>query len=203
MHKEILSKKQADLLPVIKSFAKDFGLVGGTAIALHIGHRESVDFDLFTNVEFDNSKIRRKLVGQGKKIEHVFQDNKDEYSILVDGVKITFFYYPFKIKFSKKFSDIIGLPDLLTLGAMKAYALGRRAKWKDYVDIYFINRDYHNVDKLVKTAKQIFKSEFNEKIFRSQLAYFNDIDYSEKVIFHEGFDVDDKTIQTELKKLSI
>ena len=47
MHKEILSEEQANLLPLVKTFSKNFGLVGGTAIALHIGHRESLDFDLF------------------------------------------------------------------------------------------------------------------------------------------------------------
>ena len=47
MHKEIFTKEQTDLLPLIKEFSKDFILVGGTAIALHIGHRQSIDFDLF------------------------------------------------------------------------------------------------------------------------------------------------------------
>ncbi len=60
MHKEVLSKKQANLLPFLKSFSKDFGLVGGTAIALHLGHRQSIDFDLFTNEEFNNATLRKK-----------------------------------------------------------------------------------------------------------------------------------------------
>ena len=56
MHKEILSKEQFDLLPFIKLFSKDFYLVGGTAVALHIGHRRSIDFDLFTD------KLRIKAI---------------------------------------------------------------------------------------------------------------------------------------------
>ncbi|MCB6599156.1 hypothetical protein LI118_17050, partial [Erysipelatoclostridium ramosum] len=72
----------------------------------------------------------------------------------------------------------IKLPDLLTLAAMKAYALGRRAKWKDYVDLYFAMKDYFPISAIVKKAKGIFGAEFNEKIFRAQLAYFKDIDYS-------------------------
>ena len=55
MHKEILTAKQTGLLPVIKTFSKDFGLVGGTAIALYIGHRQSIDFDLFSLKMFDYS----------------------------------------------------------------------------------------------------------------------------------------------------
>ncbi len=46
MHKEILSKKQIDFFPHLKKFSNDFGLVGGTAIAFHLGHRQSIDFDL-------------------------------------------------------------------------------------------------------------------------------------------------------------
>ena len=48
MHKEILTDEQINLLPLVQLFNKDFGLVGGTAIAFHIGHRESIDFDLFS-----------------------------------------------------------------------------------------------------------------------------------------------------------
>ena len=44
----ILSQGQKDLLPIIKQFQTDYYLVGGTAIALLLGHRESIDFDLFT-----------------------------------------------------------------------------------------------------------------------------------------------------------
>lgn len=203
MHKEILTKKQSELLSLIKLFSKNFGLVGGTAIALQLGHRQSIDFDLFSDKRIDNVKIRKKIVGSQKKIKHVFRDDNDEYTILIDDVKFTFLYYPFKIKFSKKFEDTIKLPDLLTLAAMKAYALGRRAKWKDYVDLYFILQNFHTIDKIIKQAKIIFKQEFNEKIFRSQLAYFKDIDYSERIIYIENSEIKNTIIKQELTKFSL
>lgn len=56
MHREILSENQIRLLPLIKTYSADFGLVGGTAIALHLGHRRSIDFDLFTDKDFANEK---------------------------------------------------------------------------------------------------------------------------------------------------
>ena len=46
MHVEILSSSQKKLLPYVAQFKRSFYLVGGTAIALHLGHRESIDFDL-------------------------------------------------------------------------------------------------------------------------------------------------------------
>jgi hypothetical protein len=47
MHLEILSKEQVELLTFIEKFKSRFYLVGGTAIALQIGHRQSIDFGLF------------------------------------------------------------------------------------------------------------------------------------------------------------
>lgn len=154
-------------------FSKDFGLVGGTAIALHIGHRQSVDFDLFTGKLFANENIRRRVL-KVKKIEKVLRDEAGQYTISVNGVRMTFFHYPFTIEFSRKLDEIIKLPDLLTLAALKAYALGRRIKWKDYVDLYFILKDYHSIGEIIKRAKKLFGMEFNEKMFRAQLAYFKD-----------------------------
>jgi len=58
MHEEILEEKQKKLLTLLSKFSPQFGLVGGTAIALHLGHRRSIDFDLFTTVDFDTDKIR-------------------------------------------------------------------------------------------------------------------------------------------------
>ena len=93
--------------------------------------------------------------------------------------------------------------DLLTLAALKAYALGRRAKWKDYVDLYFVMRDFYSLDKITKRAREIFGDLFNEKIFRTQLAYFKDIDYSEEVIWTPKFEVKDAEIKKCLLEWSI
>jgi hypothetical protein len=70
------------------------------------------------------------------------------------NTKITFLYYPFKIEFNNDFEGI-RVADLLTLSALKAYALGRRTKWKDYVDLYFILKNY-TLDQVVEKAESIF-----------------------------------------------
>src|SRR3989344_1345068 len=200
MHVEVLTKKQAAILPLLKEFKNSFGLVGGTAIALHLGHRRSIDFDLFSLKKFDNSKIQRYFLVNHKKIEHVFIDQEGEYSILVGGVKVTFLFYPFKIKFKQKLNNYLKLADLLTLAAMKAYSLGRRAKWTEYVDLYFIMNGHFKIKAITKKAKEIFGGNFNEKIFRSQLAYFKDIDYSEKVIYLPHRQAADEEIKKSLIK---
>ena len=201
-HKEALTTEQQALLPLVASFSRDFGLVGGTAIALCIGHRFSIDFDLFSENEFENFRIRKRIL-KLKKIDRVLRDETGQYTLVVGGVRLTFFQYPFPVRFNKKFYDVIKLPDLLTLAAMKAYALGRRAKWKDYVDLYFVMEKYHGIGKIAERARQIFGTEFNEKMFRSQLAYFKDIDYSEKIIYVKGFETKDNAIRKSLINFSL
>ena len=202
LHPEILTEKQKELLPLVKKFYKDFGLVGGTAIALHIGHRESIDFDLFSFDEFEPLNIKRHIVNF-KTIDKVIVSKPYEFTLLLNEVKMTFFHFPFKIDYEIDYDEILKLPSLLTLAAMKAYALGRRAKWKDYVDLYFVIKDFHSVSEIAKQAKNIFKNEFNEKIFRTQLAYFKDIDCTEKIIYKEGFAVDDKIVKKSLIEFSL
>ena len=203
MHKEILTEEQAKLLPLVGKFIKDFGLVGGTAIALQIGHRQSIDFDLFSTKEFNNAKVRKLITASGRKIGKVYKDELGQFTFFVDEVQVTFFHYPFKLEFSEHFEKTLRMPDLITLAAMKAYVLGRRAKWKDYVDLYFIINKYHSLKKIVKRGKTIFNGEFNERIFREQLAYFKDIDYQEEVVFLKGFAISDKIIKKKLIEFSL
>jgi len=201
-HKEILTDEQFNLLPLIKLFSGDFGLVGGTAIALHLGHRRSIDFDLFSLKEFDNQKIRRKIV-KFSKINQIIRDETDQFTLLIKDVRLTFLYYSYPIIFSNNFENIIKFSDLPTLAAMKAFALGRRAKWKDYVDLYFVARQYDGIRKICKKAQEIFGNEFNEKLFRSQLAYFEDINYSEAITFMPGFEISDEKIKQALIDFSL
>lgn len=201
MHEEVLTKNQKELLPLIKSFSIQFGLVGGTAIALQIGHRRSIDFDLFTHKHFSNTSILNKIA-QEFAIEKIFVDKPSELTILINKVKLTFYKYPFGIEYSVKLDDIIKMPDFLTLSAMKAHALGRRAKWKDYVDLFFIFKEL-SLKNITKRTREIFKGEFNERLFREQLAYYDDIDYSEKVDFMKGFRVSDEKIKETLTEISL
>lgn len=201
MHHEILNKDQRELLPLVSKFSRKFGLVGGTAIALQIGHRQSIDFDLFTTKSFNNLSIRNVI--KGHTINRIFKDEIGQYTLIISSVQFTFFQYPYEIKFAKNFEDIIKIPDLLTLAAMKLFALGRRAKWKDYVDIYFILKRYHGLKEIIEKANQIFGSEFNERIIREQLSYYADIDYSEEVIFMPGYEVEEETVKKELIDFSI
>jgi hypothetical protein len=193
MHGEILSDKQREMLPLIAQFKQSFYLVGGTAIALHIGHRRSIDFDLFTPSRLNKARVWQKL---SKISVKKIAEDVDQLHIYINGVKVTFFNYPYPVAHPVQFEHLITLPSLLSLAAMKAFALGRRAKWKDYVDLYFLLKDFFSIKEIAMEAEQLFGQLFSEKLFREQLAFHKDINYSEEVEFMEGFEADDATIKT-------
>jgi len=182
MYREILTEEQIELLPLVKTFKREFYLVGGTAIALHIGHRRSVDFDLFKYNKLKKKQIADKIEKNGFSFQQLYQSD-EELTVVVNSVKMTFYSYPYQIFHPLHFDKIISLPDLLDLAAMKAFALGRRAKWKDYTDLYFILKNHYSLRQLSDRAFEIFAKLFSEKLFRQQLCYFTDINYSEKVEF--------------------
>ncbi len=201
MHKEVLTQNQQDLLAIINRFSNEYYMVGGTAIALQIGHRESIDFDLFKKGKVDTLGIKRtfgdKLVKNAILVERSY-----EFTFVVKDVKFTFYDFPYKIKANVDFDGIIRVPDLLTLSAMKAFALGKRAKWKDYVDLYFIFQQYSLSD-VIKKTEDVFKNEFNSKLFREQLYYFDDISYEEQVHYKQGFEVSDEKVKQFLTQIAI
>jgi len=202
MHKEILSQEQMALFPLLERFGKEFGLVGGTAVALHLGHRRSIDFDLFSEKEFQNIALERNIK-KVLSIERVLVSRAGELTFVSKGVKVTFFCYPFHVEYTDSFEGLIPMPDILTLAAMKAFAIGKRAKWKDYVDVYFILKNQHSLQEVVARAKEIFGPEFNEKIFRTQLSYFDDINYDEAVDFMPGYAIEESAIKEALIRFSL
>jgi len=163
MHTEILSKEQTDLLPVVALFSKDFYLVGDTAIALYLGHRESIDFDLFTHKTIKRRSIKNLL--KNKDFNYtILHEAYDQFHIVAEGVKLTFFNFSYKIEHKHKFNNIITIPTLLDLAAMKAYAFGGRAKWKDYVDMYFFLKNKITIKQITGRAQHIFKDAFSIRI---------------------------------------
>lgn len=180
MHKKILSRSQTDLLPLIRSFNREYYLAGDTAIALYLGHRRSIDFDLFKYAHLEHKKNLDRI--RAFKVPFtVTRRVSEQMNLILNDVKVTFFEYPFEVNHNTWFEKHIKLPPLIDLAAMKSYALGRRSKWKDYVDLYFLIRDFYSIDEISGRAEEIFGELFSHKLFRAQLSYFEDIDYTEEV----------------------
>lgn len=202
MHPNILTDAQAELLTLIKHFHPKFYLVGGTALALQLGHRRSIDFDLFTQKSLESPNIRATIKKHHFTIGRALIETQSELTLFINGIKTTFYVYPYSVGHKVVFNGIITLPDVLTIASMKAFALGQRAKWKDYVDLFFIFKTY-SLKQVVRTAISNFGSGFDEKLFREQLAYFKDINYSEELEYMPGFNVTDDAIKKQLTEISL
>jgi hypothetical protein len=194
MHRNILKKEQVELLPLIKIFKKDFYLAGGTAIAVHIGHRYSLDFDLFTSGDIKRKGLKMLMARHNYTVQQILFEDSIQLHCIVNGVKLTFFQFPYPITPSVEFEKTIKMPDLLTLAAMKAFALGGRGKWKDYVDLYYIFKNHYAFEQVTEKAGSLFGDAFNEKLFKQQLAYFDDISFEEEVEY-----VTDPVSENEIK----
>jgi hypothetical protein len=181
----------------MSGFKREYYLVGGTAIALHIGHRQSIYFDMFKKNELKISKIISKISEAGYSYIVTCRVS-EQLNLIINKVKLTFFQYPFSIETPCKYENIFKMPDLLTLSAMKAYALSRRSKWKDYVDLYFVLKKYYSINDITEKAIAIYGDLFSEKLFRAQICYFEDIDFSEPVIF-----LDEKPSEEDIKTFLI
>jgi len=202
MHFEILNKDQRDLLPFLAKFKREYYMVGGTAIALHIGHRLSIDFDLFKLGNIKPKSIFLKF--EAAKEQFAITLNREgQLNLMCRNVKFTFINFDYKVPHAISVQKAITIPDLLDLAAMKAFALGRRSKWKDYVDLYFIIKDHYAVNIISNRAVQIFGEMFSEKLFRGQLSYFTGISFEEQVEFMPGFDVPENLIKEFLINASL
>ncbi len=195
MHLEILNSDQKALIPFLKKYSHKYYLVGGTAIAMHLGHRESIDFDMFTfeKINFINIKNHVSL----SKLKYkVINQKPDQIHFVINNVKLTFFRFPFKIDALVYYEKYFRIPNLLTLAGMKAFALGHRGKWKDYVDLYFILKNHFTIKEISNEAIKIFGELFNPILFTKQLSYFGDMNYDEEVFYLPGFEVSDEEVKS-------
>ncbi len=173
---DVLTPGQKDVFAKLGAFKRIGVMAGGTALAFQLKHRRSYDFDIFTskkipaNLSWESKKIF------GKKIK-VIQESENELTFFTpQDIKVTFFYYPFRplYKTIKTFS--ISIFDWKDIAVDKSYTLGRRPIWRDYVDLFFIIKKGHNLERIISDAQKKFQGLFSEKLFLGQLIYFNDLE---------------------------
>ncbi len=175
MHTEALTEKGLQLLPSLPAFG-GFYLAGGTSLALQIGHRVSVDFDFFSP-----EPIPRELFAKAKQVFATstiapLVNNVDELTILVDNVKLTFLTYPFPFIEPLVRMAELSLLSVAEIGATKAYTIGRRGSYKDYVDLFYILSEHHaSLQEVIAMAEHKCAREFNSRLFAEQLLYVDDV----------------------------
>ena len=191
MHQEALDKKRREIFSCLNNFP-GFYLAGGTALALQIGHRLSLDFDFFSQKEISKNLLTKiKKVFTDKNVV-VSVNNSDELTVFVNDIKITFLKYPFPVL--KKLASYQGvyLLDIKEITATKAYTIGRRGSYKDYIDLYFVFKKSHAcLRDIIDLANKKYKDEFNSRLFLEQLIYLQDIEDEEIIFLKEKADKQD------------
>ena len=165
-----------DLLELLKKLMDEkifssFNLVGGTSLALQMGHRNSVDIDLFGNAEIEVDLFIDKLSTFGEVV--VTQSTKNILITKIDDIKVDFVNYKYPLLTDILVKDNIRMLSFKDIAAMKLNAIAGRGSKKDFIDLYFLlkefslqeilsfyGRKYHDGSLFMVGLKIVFKQRY-------------------------------------------
>lgn len=175
---QVLNKDQKRVFHQLKFLEKKgFYLAGGTALALQLGHRTSLDFDFYTRAHFSSNRLLAKLKEVfPEKVEETGRA-KDTLFVRIDKVSNSFFWYKYRLVSSLVKTEGPPLASLEDIAAMKLIALTGRARKRDYVDIFYLTKAL-GLAEMFAAAKKKYPP-FNPYIVRRALGFFNDIEDEE------------------------
>lgn len=164
--------KELMVIPDLLSFF----LVGGTNLSLKLGHRRSIDIDLFTNTPFDSDALLRVLE---KKYSELIIIKHTPGAILgyINGIKVDLILYDYQMLESVEVIDTIRFASLPDVVAMKISAISRRGAQKDFWDLAEL-LDHYSLEQMLSFFAQKHKATDIGHIVRS-LIYFADAEESE------------------------
>jgi hypothetical protein len=170
---DCLPKAQQELLARLSraEWTAFFYLAGGTALALHIGHRRSIDFDFFSATEFDQSKLGNRLAAMGKVMR--LAESEGTLHCTLDGIKLSFFHYPHPLCRAIEWQKL-HIASILDIAVMKLEAIAGRGNKKDFVDLYFILQRFNLTELLQKHEQKYGPDWSNRYHLLKSLIYFAD-----------------------------
>jgi len=176
----VLSWNQKKILKNI-SFLQKYGfyLAGGTALALHFGHRTSKDLDFYTKEHFDSLKLIGEFQKVFKKDLKEPKRAEDTLWLKIKNTDLSFFRYPYSLirpLTSYQSVDLASPEDII---AMKIEAIITRGLKRDFVDIYFAIKRY-GVKGILNFFKEKYPEVFNEYNCITALTYFEDAESGEQ-----------------------
>lgn len=116
-------------------------LVGGTALALLLGHRKSIDLDLFGHIVCDSTQLENELSGVGKVT--ILKDSSNIHVFSIENVKVDIVNYPYNWIGYPIHEDNLKIASLDDICAMKLAAITGRGTRKDFIDIYFLAKHFN------------------------------------------------------------
>lgn len=170
----ILPKKQRELFNFLSGqvWLDSFYLAGGTALALQIGHRQSIDFDFFTKSSFDKKKVVKKAVEFGT--FELFTEGVDTIHGALNGVQISFFRLEDKLLGETINFRHLHVASMLDIAAMKLNAVSGRGTKKDFIDLYFLLEKFSLPELFEGYEAKYGKTVSNNYHLLKSLTYFGD-----------------------------
>jgi len=172
LHTETVQNTLLELLSGIMSdpLFEEFRLVGGTSLALQIGHRQSIDIDLFGDQELEEYEISDFLSQFGK--IQVLKKSKNILIYNVNGVKVDFVNYKYPWLTSGISENEFRLASKKDIGAMKLNAIAGRGSKKDFIDLYFLLKEF-SLGELIGFYRTKYQ-DGSEFLVLKSLSYFDD-----------------------------
>lgn len=176
MYKEAIDKQTRRVWRKIakSGIADNFYLAGGTALAVHCGHRKSIDLDFFSPEDFSTSDLKRQLPQIGKIV--LLGEADGTLHITVDHVKVSFFRYRYNLLFPPVKFEGLKLADERDIAAMKLDAVSSRGSKKDFIDIYELLRKYTLLELIEFFQNKYTGIRYNILHILKNIVYFNDAD---------------------------
>lgn len=167
----LISKLNSLLLP------DNTYMAGGTAVTLYLGHRVSIDIDLFTEEHFFTGPILDAIKATSSiSVESI--SDKDSFIAEVEGVRLSLFFYPYPLLEPLYYDQInkIALASLIDIAAMKTVAIVQRGTAKDFVDLKAIMEATNiSLDNLITaTLKKYGTQKKYAYHIKRGLVYFDD-----------------------------
>lgn len=175
-YSHILNTTQNKILPQLTFTKPQFYLGGGTALALQLGHRTSVDFDFYASHKFDNQQVAQTIsqLFPGTDISSKQPENTLRLDVM--GTEVSAFYYPYPLLDQPIDYGPVSLASLTDIAAMKTTAVIQRARQRDFYDIYYLIKEL-GLEKIISATYQKFPwYEENNVVVFTSLTYFVDAD---------------------------
>lgn len=198
MHYDILDESRRALLPLLAVLKGRFYLAGGTALALQIGHRDSIDFDFFRGQSIDTVALFDELMQflPGHTILKT-QEEKDTLSLVVDdSIRLSFMTYAYPLLEPLVQEEYLALASIPDIACMKLSAITGRAVEKDYVDLYFILKRVPLRELLAYSTRK--HPSLDTNLVLKSLVYFEDV-VREPIRFTAGNSIAFEDLQKELR----
>ncbi|MDR1340031.1 MAG: nucleotidyl transferase AbiEii/AbiGii toxin family protein [Prevotellaceae bacterium] len=171
---DTLEKSTLDLLKHLQKMPlfDRLRLVGGTALALQLGHRRSVDLDFFGNINASGLQIADELFENGYKDVEIRYDTKNIKIFNINQVKVDIVSYRYEWLESCIKTEGVSLAGLKDIAAMKLAAMTNRGTKKDFVDIYFLLQHF-SLNQMLELYMQKYTDGTLFNVIRS-ITYFAD-----------------------------